>query len=144
MCDIMTYDHDLPKIKCHPLTYWPVTFVCLLIGHFVVMSLSDILQLSLCCHLHCYPRENINFKYYGMNRAEWIKASRIQWPGVHGQWFSDMGHQIIPYLQCNLLNCQWILKSIALGQIKLGKILENLMDEWMGGWMDWWLEEWMD
>ena len=37
-----------------------------------------------------------------------------------------MGHEIITKLQTNLQNCQWIFKSIALWQMKFGKILESL------------------
>ena len=53
-------------------------------------------------------------------------ASRIQQPKTHGHWFSDLGHQIITKLQYTLQNGQSIFKSIAMWQIKFGKILEPL------------------
>ena len=56
----------------------------------------------------------------------YFRDSRIQLPSVHGQWFSDSSYQIITKLQCNLQNGQWIFKSIALWQVKCGKIIEPL------------------
>ena len=71
----------------------------------------------------------VNLIYYiCKNKSDRMSAktlAELENPVVHGQWFSDSGHQIITKSQCSLHNGQWIFKFISLWQVKFGKIIKS-------------------